>query len=124
MDETKTNDLHNLFFLKKERSSPSWRRNWNSDILTLDPHGIHWSLLAYASHPNLPLSHSIISPIYTDLSNFPPILIQAGEAEVLVDDAIGLHERAGKVGCVSELQVFADMFHVFQGKIESTITSS
>ncbi|KAJ3411921.1 hypothetical protein HDV05_001502 [Chytridiales sp. JEL 0842] len=101
-------------FLDHSRTADSWRRNWNTDILSLDPHGIHWSLLAYASHPSIPISHHVVSPIHGNLEGLAPILIQAGESEVLVDDSIKLHTKIQEIGGSSELQVFADMWHVFQ----------
>jgi acetyl esterase/lipase len=50
----------------------------------------------------------------SDLSGLPPVLIQAGGAEVLLDDAASLHARLQEHGVAAELDVYPGMFHVFQ----------
>jgi len=55
-----------------------------------------------------------ISPLYGDLAGLPPLLIQVGDAEVLLDDSTRLHERAQVAGVDSVLHVFDEAFHVFQ----------
>lgn len=54
------------------------------------------------------------SPLFGDLSGLPPLLIQVGDAEVLLDDSTRLHERALAAGVDSTLHVFDEAFHVFQ----------
>ncbi|MCB1757396.1 MAG: alpha/beta hydrolase [Gammaproteobacteria bacterium] len=55
------------------------------------------------------------SPIFGDFSQAPPILLQVGSAEVLLDDSVRLAEHAREQGCEVELQVWEGMPHVFQG---------
>jgi acetyl esterase/lipase len=45
----------------------------------------------------------------------PPLLLQVGDAEVLLDDSTRLAERAAGQGCEVTLQVWDGMPHVFQG---------
>jgi acetyl esterase/lipase len=56
----------------------------------------------------------LISPIFADLTGLPPLIIQAGTHEVLLDDAIRLAGRAA----VADVQVILDITpgvpHVFQ----------
>lgn len=59
-------------------------------------------------------SNPLISPLFADLSGFPPMLVQVGTEEVLFDDATRLVENAKKVKCPVELQVWQDMPHVHQ----------
>lgn len=54
------------------------------------------------------------SPFYADLSGLPPLLIQCGSREVLLDDATGFAERARAAGVDVDFEVFEGMFHVFQ----------
>jgi epsilon-lactone hydrolase len=56
-----------------------------------------------------------ISPIYGDLTGLPPILLQTGEAEVLVDDSVRFHTVAQSHGVATELDLWPDMPHIFQG---------
>lgn len=60
--------------------------------------------------PRTPLA----SPLYADLEGLPPLLIQVGTAEVLLDDSTRLAERAKASGVETELEIWEDMFHVFQ----------
>ena len=55
------------------------------------------------------------SPLDADLSALPPLLIQVGSAEVLLDDAIRLAEEAGASGSAVTLEIWPDMIHVWQG---------
>ena len=55
-----------------------------------------------------------ISPLFGDLKGLPPLLVQVGDAELLLDDATRLAERAEAVGVDVDLQVFEGAFHVFQ----------
>lgn len=59
--------------------------------------------------------HPIVSPLYADLSGLPPLLIHAGAAEILLDDARSLAERARAAGVEAELRVWDDMFHDWHG---------
>jgi monoterpene epsilon-lactone hydrolase len=55
----------------------------------------------------------LISSVYADLSGLPPLLIQAGAAEALLDDSILLAARARAAGVEVELDIHPDMVHVF-----------
>ncbi|MCH7999594.1 MAG: alpha/beta hydrolase [Chloroflexi bacterium] len=56
----------------------------------------------------------LASPIHADLSGLPPLLIHVGTAEVLLDDATRLAERAKEAGVDVTLEPWDDMIHVFQ----------
>ncbi len=58
-------------------------------------------------------SHPLASPIFADLSGLPPLLIQVGGDEVLLDDALRLHDAAKAAGVDSTLEVWDDMMHVW-----------
>lgn len=55
-----------------------------------------------------------LSPLFAELAGLPPMLIQAGAADSLADDAVRLHERAQDAGVPSVLSIAPDMWHVFQ----------
>ena len=56
----------------------------------------------------------LLSPIYADLHGFPPLLIEVGNDEVLLDDSLLLAEHARTAHVSVELTVWDDMWHVFQ----------
>lgn len=59
-------------------------------------------------------AHPLASPLYADLRDLPPLLLQVGDAEVLLDDSVRLAERARAAGVDATLEVFPSLFHVFQ----------
>jgi epsilon-lactone hydrolase len=59
-------------------------------------------------------SEGLISPIFADLSGLPPLVIQAGSHEVLLDDAIRLAQRAATADVGVTLDVTPSVPHVFQ----------
>jgi acetyl esterase/lipase len=56
----------------------------------------------------------LAAPLYADLQGLPPLLIQVGTAEVLLDDSTRLAERARAAGVPVTLDVWDDMIHVWQ----------
>ncbi len=59
--------------------------------------------------PRTPLA----APLYADLSGLPPLLIQVGTAETLLDDASRLAERARKAGVTVSYEPWESMIHVW-----------
>jgi acetyl esterase/lipase len=55
--------------------------------------------------------HPLASPIYGDLSGLPPLLIQVGSGEALLDDARRLAGRANACGVAATLREWPDMLH-------------
>jgi acetyl esterase/lipase len=56
----------------------------------------------------------LISPVFADLSGLPPLIIQAGTHEVLLDDAIRLARQAAIADVDVTLDITAGVPHVFQ----------
>ncbi|SEO69729.1 alpha/beta hydrolase [Trujillonella endophytica] len=54
------------------------------------------------------------SPLYADLAGLPPLYIQVGDGELLLDDARRLAEKARAAGVEVHLDVFHRMQHDFQ----------
>ncbi|MEY2433340.1 MAG: epsilon-lactone hydrolase [Acidimicrobiaceae bacterium] len=55
-----------------------------------------------------------VSPLHGDFTGLPPLLIQVGDAEVLLDDAVRVADRAKAAGVDVTLEVWDEMPHVFQ----------
>jgi monoterpene epsilon-lactone hydrolase len=58
--------------------------------------------------------HPLISPIYADLHGLPPLRIDVGRDEILLDDSLQIAEHARAVHVPVELVVWDGMWHVFQ----------
>jgi acetyl esterase/lipase len=56
----------------------------------------------------------LISPIFADLSGLPPLIIQAGTHEVLLDDALRLADVAANADVEVTLDITPGVPHVFQ----------
>jgi len=54
------------------------------------------------------------SPLYADFGGLPPLCIQVGSAEILLDDSTRLAKRAREAGVEVQLDIWEDMIHVFQ----------
>ncbi|HEX9357938.1 MAG TPA: alpha/beta hydrolase fold domain-containing protein, partial [Streptosporangiaceae bacterium] len=57
----------------------------------------------------------LISPVFADLSGLPPLIIQAGTHEVLLDDAVRLARQAAIADVEVTLDITPGVPHVFQG---------
>jgi monoterpene epsilon-lactone hydrolase len=60
--------------------------------------------------PQTPLA----APLHADMRGLPPLLIQVGAAETLLDDSTRVAARAKAAGVRVELEVWDDMIHVWQ----------
>jgi acetyl esterase/lipase len=56
----------------------------------------------------------LISPVFADLSGLPPLIIQAGSHEVLLDDAVRLARQAAIADVEVTLDITPGVPHVFQ----------
>ena len=56
----------------------------------------------------------LVSPVFADLSGLPPLIIQAGSHEVLLDDAVRLARQAAIADVEVTLDITPGVPHVFQ----------
>jgi monoterpene epsilon-lactone hydrolase len=59
-------------------------------------------------------ARGLISPVFADLSGLPPLIIQAGTHEVLLDDAVRLAQQAAAADVEVMLDITPQVPHVFQ----------
>lgn len=59
-------------------------------------------------------AHPLASPVFADLAGLPPLLVQVGSYEVLLDDSVRLAARAGAAEVDVTLEVWPRAPHVFQ----------
>jgi len=57
--------------------------------------------------------HPYASPLYAELHGLPPVLIQVGDAEVILDDSTRLATRARDHGVDVTLEIWDEMPHVW-----------
>ncbi|SDK00807.1 alpha/beta hydrolase [Streptomyces indicus] len=71
-------------------------------------------------------SHPLASPVFADLSGLPPLLVQVGANEVLLDDAVRLAARAGAADVETTLEIGPGLPHVYQthhGRLDEADTA-
>jgi epsilon-lactone hydrolase len=56
----------------------------------------------------------LAAPLYADLKGLPPLLIQVGDAETLLDDSTRFEARAKSARVSTKLEVWPEMIHVWQ----------
>lgn len=61
-----------------------------------------------------PVSNPYVSPVFGDLSGLPPLLIQAGSQEILLNDARRLMDVANRDSVDARLEIYNSLWHVFQ----------
>ncbi len=77
----------------------------NKDVL-------HEWALCYTNESNL--TNPLVSPVHGDFHGFPPLLIQVGSEEILLDDSTLLAEKAKSAGVDVTLKIWDGMWHVWQ----------
>ncbi|MFJ6485394.1 alpha/beta hydrolase [Streptomyces sp. NPDC091682] len=61
-------------------------------------------------------SDPLASPVFADLTGLPPLLVQVGANEVLLDDAVRLAARWGAADVEATLEIGPGLPHVYQGE--------
>ncbi len=94
-----------------EMKNPSCSMLAEADAILTVPVLSSWAKL-YAGDAQL--DDPLISPVNGDYSGFPPMLIQVGSDEILLDDATLLADKARAAGVRVELSVYEGLWHVWQ----------
>ena len=88
----------------------SYRTHAARDPLVFQEDIDRWGAAYLAgADPRTPLA----SPLHADLSGLPPLLVQVGSEEVLLDDSRKLAARCEAAGVEAELEVWDEMIHVW-----------
>lgn len=74
----------------------------------------HLKKMATAYAGEYDLTDPLISPVFADFQGIPPILIQVGTDEILLDDSLRIAAKNEKAGVDVILEIYEDMIHVFQ----------
>ena len=64
--------------------------------------------------PEEDLNNPFISPLFGNYEVFPPVYIQVGENEILLDDSVMLYRKLLEANVSVKLDRFPGMWHVFQ----------
>ena len=89
-------------------SGKSYETNRDNDP-SLTQELLEFYAKCYTTDPADPLC----SPVFGDLTGFPPSLLFAGGDEILLDDARALHEKLVQSGCRSTLHIAPERWHAY-----------
>ena len=89
-------------------SGKSYEENREVDP-SMSPELLQFYAKCYTDDPADPLC----SPLFGDLTGFPPSLLFVGGDEVMLDDTRMLHEKLMKSGCRSKLIVAPERWHAY-----------
>ena len=89
--------------------SPSIRRNSGTDYLNLRM--LEACARAYTTEAERRDPRA--SPLFAELSGLPPLLVQAGDAEAILDDATRIAHLSRRAGVETTLEVWPDMIHAW-----------
>ncbi len=70
--------------------------------------------LAKSYYPGHEATEPLVSPLFGDLEGLPPMLVQVGDAETLLDDSVMFAAKALDAGVDVTLEVWDEMPHVWQ----------
>ena len=94
------------------KSGDSYSENFDNDpVFGGTKHTLVYKKGYYGQNdPALPY----ISPFFGSFKDFPPVLMQVGELEMLLDDTLSVAKKAQKEGVNVLQHTYPGMFHVFQ----------
>lgn len=97
-------------------SCDSWDSNAEFDIVPRPISGDHLDPIGCYLGEDIEkyLTHPYASPLFGDFTGLPPLLVQAGEAEVLRDEITLFAHKATLAGVQVQHELFEDAVHVFQ----------
>jgi monoterpene epsilon-lactone hydrolase len=92
-------------------SAPSFDTNCDKDLF-FSRQTVEWLASNFLGDGNR--RDPLASPVFADFSGFPPIFLQVGADEAIVDESRALADRARSAGVDVRLDVFPNMLHSFQ----------
>ncbi|KXN88868.1 Monoterpene epsilon-lactone hydrolase [Leucoagaricus sp. SymC.cos] len=97
-------------------SCESWESNALCDIVPFPVMDSHMNPIALYLGEQMEkyLTHPYASPLFGTFEGLPPLLIQAGDAEVLRDEVALLAHKASLAGVLVRHEAYDDAVHVFQ----------
>ena len=92
-------------------TGPSMTDNADRDPLVSKE---HLAAISKAYLGNTPPTEPAASPLYADLTGFPPLLLQVGSREILMDDTLRLARKAALADVDVAVEVWPGMIHQWQ----------
>jgi len=81
------------------------------DPILRDPAGLRFAASVYLG--DTPANTPGASPLYGDFTDFPPLLMQVGDLEILLDDTVRVAELARSQGVKVDMHIEPEGYHVY-----------
>ena len=81
------------------------------DPILRDPAGLRFAASMYLG--DTPANTPGASPLYGDFTDFPPLLMQVGDLEILLDDTVRVVELARSQGVKVDMHIEPEGYHVY-----------
>ena len=81
------------------------------DPILRDPAGLRFAASMYLG--DTPANTPGASPLYGDFTDFPPLLMQVGDLEILLDDTVRVAELARSQGVKVDMHIEPEGYHVY-----------
>jgi monoterpene epsilon-lactone hydrolase len=94
-------------------TADSYRANAQADP-NITAQAIRTRVQDYLGGTGTPATDPLVSPVFADLTGLPPLLVQAGSDEVLLDDATRLGAKAAADDVAVTIDITPGVPHVFQ----------
>ena len=96
--------------------APGHRGEHEPSTTTSDPmfHGADIALAAKHYLGDMPGTHPLASPLYSELNDLPPLFIQASRIEVFLDDSLRVVEKARHAGTEVLFKSWPGLPHAWQ----------
>jgi acetyl esterase/lipase len=106
-------------------SCDSWDSNAEFDLVPIPQSGDHLNpILCYLGPEGMVkhLTHPYASPLFGAMEGLPPLLIQTGDAEVLLDESMLLAHKASLAGVNVRHEIYEDQVR-FSSSLGSDLLS-
>jgi epsilon-lactone hydrolase len=90
---------------------------WSLLLNAKSDDALDWTLLFQCARHYLRKANpadAYASPVFANLKDFPPVMVHAGSAEILRDDASKLGDRAAESQVSMSVEIYDGMGHLFQ----------
>ena len=96
-----------------QNNLPSRRYNADKDLILGKGTALYDAVKTPAYAKGYSVKNPMLSPIYADLKNLPPMLIQAGGYELFLDECLELAKKAAADNVKVTLTIYPEMSHDF-----------
>ncbi|MEO9102662.1 MAG: alpha/beta hydrolase fold domain-containing protein, partial [Burkholderiaceae bacterium] len=97
------------------KTGDTFHTNAMLDNVLVSPEGFCHAAAVFYAHGH-DLKDPLISPVYGDMSGFPPTILTSGTRDLLLSNTVRVHRKLRNLGIESFLQVYEGQSHAQYGR--------